>query len=106
MTNLPFIIENQEDSLLQDLNSVQTVSNIPVKVDKVLYDLSGTTIVGITGTIRIRGIKLRGVWDSMGNPLEFKKILTLNLRDNFVDVNDLFDGFPKEYFTLVKAKKA
>jgi hypothetical protein len=60
------------ESLKQN-SKVQTVMNIPVKVDKVLYDLTGETCVGISGTFVFKGIRVRGVWDSLGNLLNFEK---------------------------------
>ena len=45
--------------------------NIPVKVDKILYDLTGETCIGISGTFIMKGVKIRGVWDSVGNILHF-----------------------------------
>ena len=58
---------------LKKNKKIQTVMNIHVKVDKVLYDLTGETCVGISGTFVVKGVRVRGVWDSLGNLLNFEK---------------------------------
>lgn len=84
--------------------NVETITGIPVKVDKVIYDLTGTTAIGVGGTMTIKGIKLRGVWDSMGNPLDFKKVLSLNIRNNFIDISSMLSGYESQYFRLVRTE--
>lgn len=89
-------------SLKKD-NDIQTITGIPVKIDKVMYDLCGETALAVSGTLVIKGVKLRGVWDTMGNPMDFKKIISL--RNAFIDLRDMFSGYDSQYFKLVKVKE-
>lgn len=83
-------------------NSVQTVMNIPVKIDKVLYDLTGETVVGVTGTFVVKGIKIRGCWDPCGNILHFRKTGILFGWQKIFD--NLFAGCSNDMFQLVVTK--
>ena len=60
-------------NLLTKNKNIQTIMNVPVKIDKVLYDLTGETAIGVSGTFIMKGVKVRGVWDSLGNILNFEK---------------------------------
>jgi hypothetical protein len=53
-----------------------TKFHIPVKIDKIIYDITGETIIGISGTLSIANTKIRGVWDTLGNLLNFDKTNT------------------------------
>ena len=82
---------------------VQTIMGIPVVLDKILYDLTGETVIGATGTFVLRGIKVRGVWDSLGNVLHFKKTgILFNWKESF---DKIFCGCQEEMFSIVIAKK-
>lgn len=98
------LVEQQVD-LLKECDNIQTISNIPVKVDKAIYTLSGNTPIGVSGTLEINGIKLRGVWDSLGRPMELKKSLTTALSHPFLDIKECVREYDKELLTLVRVKQ-
>lgn len=82
---------------------VQTVMNIPVKVDKVLFDLTGETCVGVSGTFVMKGIRVRGIWDTCGNILHFKKTgILFNWKDTF---DKIFCECNESMFQLVTFKE-
>jgi len=87
---------------LKKHRNTTTIVGIPVQIDKVLYDLSGETVIGVTGTLTIKGTKLRAVWDIMGNILEFKSMGVL--KGWFVNFEKIFAGLSENMFSLVIAK--
>ena len=79
-----------------------TLSGIPVKVDRIIRDITRTTVIAISGTFVIRGVKIRGIWDMFGNIVEAKKILRLLSLNQFkACLDEIFEGNPKELFNLV-----
>lgn len=77
-----------------------TFSGIPVKVDRIIRDVTRTTVIAISGTFVLRGVRIRGVWDMFGNIVEARKILELLSPKSFTAcLEDLFE--PKELFNLV-----
>ncbi len=64
------------------------IIGIPVKIDRIIYDITRTTVIAISGTFVLRGVKIRGNWDPMGNPLDIKRCLTLlsPLRENLTSI--------------------
>ena len=83
-----------------------TLCGLPVKIDRILRDVTQTTVVGFSGTMVIRGIKVRGVWDAYGNIIECKK--TLNLltpRQLFACVDGIFSETTPSMFQLVHAQQ-
>ncbi|GHU85405.1 hypothetical protein FACS1894153_0560 [Bacteroidia bacterium] len=68
---------------------VMTITNIPVKVDKILYDLTGETTIGVSGIMYIRGIKFRATWNSLGNILEYKSISVFSGHKIFEELYDV-----------------
>jgi len=94
-------IEVNFDKLKKNRNTT-TIMGVPVKIDKVLYDLSGETIIGLTGTLSIKGTKLRAVWDIMGNILEFRNMGIL--RGWNTNFRKIFEGLNENMFNLVISK--
>lgn len=79
-----------------------TLAGVPVKIDRILRDVTKTTVVGISGTMIIRGVKVRGVWDMYGNIVRCKEILSLFVpKTLFVNINSLFAGTTDDMFRLV-----
>ena len=86
--------------------SYHTVCGIPVKVDRVIRDVTKTTVIGISGTMVIHGIKIRGVWDSLGNIMECRKTLQLTSPHSmFANIDNLFAGTTESMFRLVSVDK-
>jgi len=83
--------------------NVQTIMNIPVKIDKVLYDLTGETVIGVSGTFVVKGIKVRGVWDSIGNIMHFRNTsIMFGWRKVF---DSIFEECTNSMFQLVTVKE-
>ncbi len=76
---------------------------IPVVVDKVMYNINGETVIGISGVMNVRGLKIRGVWDAFGNILDFKKSGFIFGWDNHL--NKILENITPQMFSLVIAKK-
>lgn len=93
------------DSLIGD-ESFQTVCGFPVRIDKVMRDITKTTVLGVSGTMVVRGVKIRGVWDSFGNIMECRKILSLNAPSKiFVSIDRILGDAPESIFRLVSVKQ-
>lgn len=94
------------DSIIGD-KSYSTIGGLPVDIDRIIRDVTKTTVLGISGTMIIRGVKVRGVWDVYGNIIECKSILSLfSPKSLTVNINSLFSGLPESIFRLVNLKKA
>lgn len=61
------------ESLLKN-KKIETVTGIPVKIDKIFRDITGETVLAVGGTMSIRGAKVRGVWNLSGSIIEYKRI--------------------------------
>lgn len=86
--------------------SYYTVCGLPVKVDKILRDVTKTTVLGISGTMVVRGVKIRGVWDCYGNIMECQKTLQLTSpRCLFANIDNIFSGTTESMFRLVSVEK-
>lgn len=98
---------NQEefdfDSLLNN-KDYAVLAGLPVKIDRIIRDITQTTVVAISGTMIMKGVKVRGVWDMYGNIVEFKKMLRL-FTPNSYDLNMLFSDTTSEMFRLVHVQK-
>ncbi len=98
---------NQEefdfDSLLNS-KDYAVLAGIPVKIDRIIRDITQTTVVAISGTMIMKGVKVRGVWDMYGNIVEFKKTLKLFIPNGY-DLNVLFSDTTNEMFRLVHVQK-
>lgn len=91
------------DSLIGN-DSYHTITGLPVNIDRIIRDVTATTVVAISGTMVLRGVKLRGVWDMYGNILEYKK--TLQLFTPFSkSLENLFEGTTEDLFQLVHVQK-
>lgn len=86
--------------------SYHTVCGLPVKVDKILRDTTKTTVLGISGTMVVRGVKIRGVWDCYGNIMECQKTLQLTSpRCLLANIHNIFSGTTESMFRLVSVEK-
>ena len=84
-------------------NNIQTIMGLSVGLDKVLYDITGETVVGVSGTFIVRGVKVRGVWDSLGNIMHFRKTgIMFNWKRAF---ENMFNGCEESMFQLVLKKE-
>jgi hypothetical protein len=93
------------DSLLKDPNYM-TACGLKVKIDKILRDVTRTTVLGISGTMVLRGVRVRGLWDMYGNIIECKKTLNLfSPRQLMCNVDALFECTTKEMFRLVHVQE-
>jgi len=76
---MPMIWREPKDTIF-DFNKLKSAENVvtrmfvPVKIDKVLYDLTGETTIGVSGYLFVKGTKIRACWDILGNVLHFEKI--------------------------------
>ena len=100
---------NQEgfdfNSLIGNKNYA-TITNIPVKIDRIIRDVTQTTVLAISGTMVIRGVKLRGVWDMYGNIMECKKMLSISCSKSLMaNLDNLFSGTTNDMFKLVNIQK-
>ena len=89
------------NSMLGD-KSYHTVCGCPVKIDRILRDATKTTVLGVSGTMVVRGVKIRGVWDCYGNIMECQKSLQLTSpRSMFANINNIFSNTTESMFRLV-----
>lgn len=108
MNNAPILIPelsyNKEfdfDSIIGD-NSYSTISGIHVNIDRIMRDITKTSVIAISGTMIIRGVKIRGVWDVCGNIMKCKSLFSLFApRSIFTNINNLFDGITGDMLQLV-----
>lgn len=88
-------------------SSYCTMCGLPVKVDKILRDVTQTTVLGISGIMVVRGVKIRGVWDSYGNIMECQKTLQLTSpRCLLTNINNIFADTTEGMFQLVNVVKS
>lgn len=93
------------NSILGD-KSYQTTCGLPVKVDRILRDTTKTTVLGISGTMVVRGVRIRGVWDCFGNIMECRKTLQLTTpRELLANVENIFEGTTESMFRLVSVEE-
>lgn len=93
------------DSMIGDA-SYTTMGGIPVNIDRIMRDVTKTTVLAISGTMIVRGVKIRGVWDIYGNIMECKSILSLfTPKSLFISIDTLFQGTSEKVFQLVSVKK-
>jgi len=76
---------------------------IPVKIDRVIYDITGECVQHISGYFCCRGVKFRGYWDSMGNIIKFEngKFFQFGWKKDF---KDFFEGMSESMFNLTSCK--
>lgn len=80
----------------------KTISGISVNIDRIIRDLTQTTVIAISGTMIIRGIKVRAVWDMYGNIISCKESLSIFSPKKYtVNLENLFAGISKDIFKLV-----
>ena len=80
-----------------------TIMGVSVCVDRVMYDITGETCIGISGTFVMRGVKVRAVWDALGNVVEFQKTgIMFGWREAF---GRMFEGCEDSMFRLVTYKE-
>ena len=76
---------------------------IPVKVDKIIYDLTGREAIGVSGTFVTKGIKTRGVWDLLGNIVNLKnnRLFQFGWEKEFMQI---YNGIDVNMLKLVSIK--
>lgn len=88
------------DTMLGD-KSYQTICGCPVHIDKILRDTTKTTVLGVSGTMVVRGVKIRGIWDCYGNIMECQKVLELTSpRCMLANIDNIFRGTTESMFRL------
>lgn len=98
------MLEFDFNSMLGD-KSYHTVCGLPVNIDKILRDTTKTTVIAISGTMIVRGVKIRGVWDCYGNIMECQKSLQLLSPKNlFANINNIFENTTESMFRLVSVE--
>ncbi len=90
---------------LIDSDNYETVTGLKVTIDKILKDITGTTVLGIGGTLVVRGVRLRIVWDPLGNVLEYKRITKLFSPCEKFTLQNLFEGATTDMFRLVSVQR-
>lgn len=76
------------------------MAGIPVKIDRIIRDVTQTTVIAVSGTMVLKGVKMRGVWDMYGNIVEFKKTFSLLTPKGF-SMDALFSSATDRMFQLV-----
>lgn len=91
-------------SLIKNKYCAIVAGAIPVKVDKVIYDLTGETPLAVSGTLTINGVKMRGNWDALGNILDFRKSFQLFTPQSYSKSVQMLADMPETMFRLVQIK--
>lgn len=107
MSNL-FLLQQSQEFDFNELKNldVRTICGLKVNVDRVHYDITGTTALCISGTFVVRGIRIRGFWDSMGNPIELKRTLSFHYPKSLcANLQALFMDSDKHLLTLTTCKE-
>lgn len=60
------------DSILNGKN-FETITGIPVKIDKIIRDITGEAVLAISGTMSLQGTRIRAVWNLSGQILEYRR---------------------------------
>lgn len=89
---------------LLDNKDYAVLAGLPVKIDRVVRDITQTTVIAVSGTMIMRGVKVRGVWDMCGNIVEFKCVFRL-FTPKGCDLDILFSDTSSEIFRLVHVQK-
>ena len=107
MNELMFLKESQEFDFNKLKNmDVRTICGLPVKVDRVHYDVTGTTALCISGTFVVKGIRIRGYWDCFGNPIELKRTLSFHYPKSLcANLQALFRESDKNLLTLTTCQE-
>lgn len=69
------------NSLLKS-KKIETVTGIPVKIDKIIRDITDTTVLAVGGTMVMQGTRVRAIWDLQGNVIEYKRMRNFLLPRN------------------------
>lgn len=100
------MIFREEDTEF-DFNSIkssdkyQIMAGVSVKIDRILRNITGETVVGVSGTMVLRGVKLRCVWDYLGNIVEVKRMFRL-FSNKECDLQIITETIDTSLFNLVK----
>lgn len=93
------------DKLLNN-RDYKTISGLSVKIDRIIRDITQTTVIAVSGTMVVRGVKVRAVWDMYGNIVSCKESLSLFSPKKFtVNLDNLFAGTTKDIFKLVHVQE-
>lgn len=107
MNNLSGLMIFREENSEFDFNSIkssdkyQIMAGTSVKIDRILRNITGETVVGVSGTMTLRGVKLRCVWDYLGNIVEVKKMFKL-FSNRECDIQIITESIDTSLFNLVK----
>ena len=97
----------REENTEFDFNSIksndkyQIMAGVSVKIDRILRNITGETVVGVSGTMVLRGVKLRCVWDYLGNIIEVKRMFKL-FSNKDCDIQIIAETIDTSLFNLVK----
>lgn len=103
---IPEISQHEFDfnSIIGD-KSYATIAGVPVKIDRIIRDVTKTTVIAISGTMSLRGVKVRGVWDMYGNMVRCKEIMSLFVPKSLTtSIYSLFEGTTPDIFKLVSVQ--
>lgn len=93
------------DKLLNN-RDYKTISGLSVKIDRIIRDITQTTVIAVSGTMVVRGVKVRAVWDMYGNIVSCKESLSLFSPKKFtVNLDNLFAGTTQDIFKLVHVQE-
>lgn len=60
------------DSIINGKN-FETITGIPVKIDKIIRDITGEAVLAVSGTMYLQGTRIRAVWNLSGQVLEYRR---------------------------------
>lgn len=109
LKNYMINIENQNEfdfNLLKGNNEYATICGLKVKIDRIIRDITQTTVIGVSGTFVVRGVKVRSTWDAFGNIMEATKCRNYLSPSYYkLDVSDIFKDVNPAMLQLVNIKE-
>lgn len=101
--------EKQQDF---DYNTViknknyRTLFGSPVKIDRIIRDVTGATVLGVSGIMKIKGSTVRGVWDVNGNIMKLRECISIFTPISlFGSIDRLLVGTTESIFQLVNVEE-
>ena len=89
------------DSIINGKN-FETVTGIPVKIDKIIRDITGETVLAVSGTMSLNGTRVRAIWNLGGQIIEYRRFRNFLMPFKNWSVNMQLD---EDMFQLVKVEK-
>lgn len=109
LKNYMINIENQVEfdfNQLKSSDEYATICGLKVKIDRIIRDITQTTVIGVSGTFVVRGVKMRCTWDALGNIMETTKCRNyLSPAYYKLDVSDVFKDVNPAMLQLVNIKE-